>query len=93
MDWDNLSFPALAWAQQQVAEALAELGDSLAAARAIGVPEGKVDELDRNLRLDTSPATTVSDLYTGVLFDALDLPGLNTTERRRAHQRRSRDLA
>ena len=34
MDWDSVSFPAVAWARQQVSEALAELGDSPAAARA-----------------------------------------------------------
>ncbi len=87
MDWDSLSFPALTWARQQVADALAELGDSAAAARAIGVPEGKADELSRNLELETAPASKAADLYTGVLFDALDLAGMDTAERRRAQQR------
>ncbi|WP_176451569.1 YaaA family protein [Enemella dayhoffiae] len=87
MDWDSLSFPALTWARQQVADALIELGDSPAAGRALGVPEGKTEELTRNLQLETAPSVRAADLYSGVLFDALDLAGMESADRRRAQQR------
>lgn len=45
-----------------------------------------LDEIGRNLTLDSSPATPASEVYTGVLYDALGLAGLDTAARRRANR-------
>lgn len=87
MEWESLSFPALTWARQQVAEALADLGDSPAAARALGVPDGRAEDLSRNLVLDSAPARRAAELYTGVLFDALGTATMDPAVKRRAQQR------
>ena len=43
-------------------------------------------DIAHNLRLDSAPAVPVADLYTGVLYDALDLPSMDTATRRRANR-------
>lgn len=43
-----------------------------------------LDEIARNLDLDTAPATPVREVYTGVLYDALDLDSLEPAAKRRA---------
>ena len=45
-----------------------------------------LDEVARNLVLDTAPATAAARVYTGVLYDALDLPSLDAAARRRANR-------
>ncbi len=87
MDWSALSFPELTEARLRVADALAEVSAQLDAARALGVPAGKATELAQNLTLTSAPAQRVSRLYSGVLFDALDVATLDATGRRRAQQR------
>ncbi len=88
---DGLSFPALTDARQKVGTALVDLceGDAELAARTLGLGPTQADEVRRNARLQTSPTTRADALYTGVLYEALDLPSLDTVARRRA----SRSLA
>ncbi len=88
---DQLSFPALTEAREQVSSALLDLcsGDPGLAARTLGLGPTQADEVRRNAHLHTSPTTRADALYTGVLYDALDLASLDSVPRRRA----SRSLA
>ncbi len=80
--------PSPSWRRRgtEVAAALAGLGAGREAAQALGVSEGLLDEVARNLVLDTLPATPAAQVYTGVLYDALDLASLDTAARRRANR-------
>jgi cytoplasmic iron level regulating protein YaaA (DUF328/UPF0246 family) len=88
---DQLSFPALTEAREQALTALVELcgGDPDAAARTLGLGTTQVDEVRRNARLRGSPTARADALYTGVLYEGLDLASLDPAARRRA----SRSLA
>ncbi|SDB99523.1 hypothetical protein GA0111570_11371 [Raineyella antarctica] len=81
----TLSFPELAGARRTVQAALAEVSGRPDAADLLGVPPSLVEDLRRNTELAGSPATPVGEFYTGVLYDALDLPTLTGPARRRAN--------
>ena len=80
------SFPSLAPTRERVAAALVETSRSPDAAALLGVSEGLLDEVARNLLLDAAPATPAAEVYTGVLYDAVDLASLDTSARRRANR-------
>jgi len=79
---DSLVLPKLARARRGVLTALAELcaGPADEALAALGLTEGLAGELVHNRRLRRSGAIPAAELYTGVLYDALDLPGLAADE-------------
>ena len=52
----------------------------------LGLSPGQTGELARNAALRTAPALPAADLYTGVLYDALDLAGLAPEARRAAEE-------
>ena len=83
----TLSFPALAPARAEVAEALARASARPDAARLLGVGPAVAGEVGRNLHLADSPALPARELYTGVLYDALDLASLDASSARRAARR------
>ena len=85
-DPSTWSFPELAPTRARVAAALAEVSRSPDAPALLGVSPGLLDEVARNLVLDTAPATPAAEVYTGVLYDALGLPTLDTAARRRANR-------
>ena len=85
-DPSTWSFPELGPTRARVAAALAEVSRSPDAPALLGVSPGLLDEVARNLVLDTAPATPAAEVYTGVLYDALDLAGLDTAARRRANR-------
>ena len=74
----SLVLPRLAPTRDALARALARLsrGPAATALAALGLSEGQRGELARNQVIDTSPAAPVTDVYRGVLYEALDLPGL-----------------
>lgn len=80
------SFPELSPTRQRVREALGHVSRSPQAPALLGVSPGLPDEIARNLVLDTAPATPAAEVYTGVLYDALDLASMDTAARRRAHR-------
>lgn len=84
LDLGTLSWPELTVAREQVLVALDQLAhdDPARARAALGISERMDAELERDRQLRTSPTLTVAALYTGVLYDALDLPGLAPTARR-----------
>ncbi|MGD8201865.1 YaaA family protein [Ornithinimicrobium sp. W1679] len=83
----TLSFPALAPARAEVAAALARASARPDAAALLGVGPGVAAEVARNLRLHEAPALPARELYTGVLYDALDLASLDVASARRATRR------
>ena len=85
-DPSTWSFPSLAPTRERVAAALVETSRSPDAASLLGVSGGLLDEVARNLVLDTAPATPAAEVYTGVLYDALDLGSLDAAARRRANR-------
>lgn len=85
-DPSTWSFPELAGTRQEVAAHLARASASPTAATVLGVSPGLADEVARNLALGSAPATPAADVYTGVLYDALDLASMDAAARRRANQ-------
>jgi uncharacterized protein len=85
-DPSTWSFPELGPARARVAAALTDVSRSPDAPALLGVSAGLLDEVARNLVLDTAPATPTAEVYTGVLYDALGLATLDTAARRRANR-------
>ncbi|ANS77522.1 UPF0246 protein YaaA [Serinicoccus hydrothermalis] len=85
--WEGLSAPELTDARQQVARALQEVSSGADAAGRLGVSPNLTEEIARNTRLPEAPTLAARDLYTGVLYDALDLPSLDAGSSRRAASR------
>ncbi|WP_033341372.1 peroxide stress protein YaaA [Catenuloplanes japonicus] len=86
LDLASLAFPELTPAREAALDALITLsaGDEDAALATLGLSGGQRDEVRRNTLLRTAPATTAAKLYTGVLYDALDLATLPPAAKRRA---------
>ena len=85
-DPSTLSFPELGPTRARVAPALAEVSRAPEAPALLGVSARLLDEVARNLVLDTAPATPAAEVYTGVLYDALGLATLDPAARRRANR-------
>ncbi|WP_405799764.1 peroxide stress protein YaaA [Streptomyces sp. NBC_01506] len=83
---ESLSLPELAEARAAVLDELVELcaADEEKAAEVLGLSEGLRGEIAKNVELRTAGTRPAGDIYTGVLYDALDLATLDTAARRRA---------
>jgi uncharacterized protein len=53
------------------------------ALKALGLSAGQAGELERNAALETAPAAPAAEVYTGVLYERLQLPELTAAARRR----------
>ena len=84
VDLDRLSWPELSGPRTQVLEALAAVSARPDALALLGVGPSLADEVAGNTRLREVAARPVRDLYTGVLYDALDLATLPPAARRSA---------
>ena len=75
----SLALPELAPVRTKMLKALARLarGRRAAALDALGLTEGQAAELAHNRDLLSAPAAAGAEVYTGVLYDALDLPALH----------------
>jgi len=84
--WKTLSFPELTPVRQAVGDSLVGLsvGPAAKARTTLGISARQDDELERNRRLLESPTAPAGAIYTGVLYDALDLGSLDARARRRA---------
>ena len=84
LDLEQLSFPELHGTRVAVLDALIDNSRGPDALDVLGAPKGAADAVAGNLELRTAPAMRVSQLYTGVLYDALDLGSLDAAAKRRA---------
>jgi cytoplasmic iron level regulating protein YaaA (DUF328/UPF0246 family) len=75
----SLALPELAPVRARLVKALARLarGRAPAALEALGLSPGQSGELAGNRDLLSAPAGVAAEVYTGVLYDALDLPDLH----------------
>ena len=74
----SLVLPELAPIRAELLKALVRLarGRASTALEALGLSEGQAGELAHNRELGSAPAGLAAEVYTGVLYDALDLPAL-----------------
>ncbi len=82
----KLSFPELTTTRKAVTQALVRLseGPTTTARKTLGLSARQEEELERNRTLLTSPTAPAGEVYSGVLYDALDLSALDARSRRRA---------
>ncbi|GHH21882.1 peroxide stress protein YaaA [Streptomyces lanatus] len=83
---DSLSLPGLGEAREAVLRELVELcgADEDKARDVLGLSEGLRGEVAKNAGLLTAGARPAGEIYTGVLYDALDLASLDAAAKRRA---------
>lgn len=86
LDPTTLSSPALNPSRERVIDALTAVGDRPDAATTLKISPQLTTDLARNRVLRTAAALPAAQLYTGVLYDALDVAGLDPAARRRAHR-------
>nr|WP_240940031.1 peroxide stress protein YaaA [Planosporangium flavigriseum] len=80
LDVASLSLPGLTRARERVLESLVTLcaqADPDQARTVLGLSPGQAGEVLRNARLWEAPAAPAGEIYTGVLYDALDLASLS----------------
>lgn len=72
----SLALPELAPARAELLKALVRLsrGRASTALEALGLSQGQAGEVAHNRQLRSAPAGPAAEVYTGVLYDALDLP-------------------
>lgn len=86
----DLDFPELTESRETVLSALVKLCDRDApdevtdAATTLGLGPTQLDQVVRNAGLLEAPTARADRIYTGVLYDALDLGSLDAAARRRA---------
>lgn len=83
---EDLSFPELSAERRLVLDALAEVSARDDAMDLLGVGASLANEVARNINLHTEPAAQAHDIYSGVLFEALDYASLDEAARRRADE-------
>lgn len=87
LDLGSLSFPELQPVRAAVLDALVAASGRPDALDLLGAPKGAAGQVAANVELRSAATLRVSDLYTGVLYDALDLTGLDPAAKRRAARR------
>jgi cytoplasmic iron level regulating protein YaaA (DUF328/UPF0246 family) len=89
LDLTALDFPGLTDTRERILAALIELceGDPDVAAKTLGIGSTQLDLVDLNRSLRTSPTARADQVYSGVLYDALDIATLSPAARRRATAR------
>lgn len=82
---EDLSLPLLARTRAKVRDSLVKLcsGREARARQVLGLSERQRDELDRNRDLAAAHALPAAEVYTGVLYTALDYGSLTRSARRR----------
>ena len=85
-DPERLSFPELASTRADVAAALAKVSAHPDGPALLRVSANLLADIAHNTRLGSAPAVPVADLYTGVLYAALDLSSMDSVARRRANR-------
>lgn len=86
LDLASLTHPELTAAREAVIDAVGPVSARDDAPALLGVSPNLTEEIARNTRLREAPAMPVDRLYTGVLYDALDLASLDPAALRRARR-------
>ncbi len=88
LDLGSLSFSQLTPVRDLLLRTLVKLsrGNQERAAEVLGLGPTQADALVVNAALAEEPTARADEIYTGVLFSALDLPSLDETSRRRADE-------
>jgi uncharacterized protein len=86
LDLSRLSAPELTGAREEVLGRLTELcrNDPDRAMQVLGLGPTQADDVRRNADLLDAPTARADAIYTGVLYESLDLAGLDAAARRRA---------
>ena len=96
LDLGSLAFTSLTESRAEVLDALVSLcagsggttGTDLdKAVEVLGLGKTQADQVLRNAELRSAPTARADRVYSGVLYEALDLPALDTAARRRATTR------
>ena len=89
LDLASLSSPGLTATRTTLLESLTGLcrDDADKATEVLGLGPAQRDLVQRNADLDTAPTARADAIYTGVLYDALDVATLSPAARRRATSR------
>ncbi|WP_313818157.1 peroxide stress protein YaaA [Citricoccus sp.] len=87
LDLASLVLPSLAGERTTVIGILAAASATPDAAQVLGVGETVRADIDANVVLTESPAAPAHQVFTGVLYDALDYASLPETARRRARDK------
>lgn len=90
LDLDSLSLPELNGVRRRIADTLVTLSGDLEASRAalgLGTTDAAIAEVARNAELWSAPTRPAITRYTGVLYDALDYPGMTRASKAKAADR------
>ncbi|HWU22019.1 MAG TPA: peroxide stress protein YaaA, partial [Nocardioides sp.] len=89
LDLDSLALPELTPAREKVLEALVALcrDEPARAAEVLGLSAGQADLVEHNAGLRSAPTARADRIYSGVLYDALDVATLSAGAKRRACSR------
>ncbi|RZQ64853.1 peroxide stress protein YaaA [Amycolatopsis suaedae] len=88
LDLAALGFAELNPTRQKVADALVDLAaDVPASLAALGLSQRQDEEVERNAGLWSAPTLPALRRYTGVLYDALDVPAFGRAQLARAQRR------
>lgn len=83
LDLDALALPELRAQREAVVDALVQLAaDPDRSQRVLKLSARQLGDIEANRMLRSAPTMPAVDRYTGVLFDALDAPGLDAAARR-----------
>ena len=86
LDLSSLSFPSLTPMREQVVRAVTEASTRSDAAEVLRVSPSLLDQVRRNVDLDTAPTAAAAQVYTGVLYRALAHASLDAASKRRANR-------
>jgi uncharacterized protein len=87
LDLQSLTLPTLAGERTTAMGILSAVSSAPDAAEVLGVGATVRADIDANLVLTEAPAAPAHQVFTGVLFDALDYASLPETARRRAREK------
>lgn len=86
LDLHTLALPELSSPRTQVLQALMQVSAREDAQQVLKVGAKVMSEVEANTRLTEAPAAAAWQIYTGVLFDALDAGSLSDAQLQRAEQ-------
>jgi uncharacterized protein len=84
LDLGALSFPELTRVRERVLAGLIRVSGQRNALTVLGVAPGLAPQVARNIQLREAPTQAAERVYTGVLYEALDLAGMSPAAHARA---------